>query len=427
MHFLEAKPYGRAIVSPRQRALVTGVRSKQGCPMFAGGYNRATFAVGDWCPIAIEGAGYLLVDELGNELIDLNNNFTSLIHGHAHPQVVAAGQAALSRGASFGLPNIGEIRHARALLSRFNFMDQVRYANSGTEAVMAAVRVARAHTGRDLIILLERAYHGLCDVALAAGGARGVPRGVSNDVMTVPINDREALRAVFESAGDRIAAFLMDLMPNRAGLIAVDDDFAGDTRALTQEFGSLLIVDEVISARLGYRGYAEARGVIPDVIILGKIIGGGLPVGAVLGKANVMARFSDSNERMVEMGGTFTGNPVTMLSGLAALELFDFAEIERLNGLGKQAREQLRVRLSGRKWEVRGEGSLVRAVCTRAGVDVAAAQLQVWHAAYRRGVLILPNGLASLSTPMDAEVVSHAVDCLADAMIEVDEDLWRGV
>lgn len=408
------------------RVAVETLVGPSGHPLFPGGYNRATFNVGPWCPMAVEGSGYLLVDELGREIIDLNNNFTALIHGHAHPKVVAAGHSAISQGSSFGLPNRHEVRLARALLSRFGNMDQVRFANSGTEAVMAAVRLARAYSSRPVVAFIEKAYHGLADTPLSTSPfARGVTQGVRGDVRVLPHGDVEALEALFAEEAEHVAGVVLDLIPNRAGLVPLPIDFVRRARELTRRHGSVLIVDEVISARLNYRGHADSLGIQPDVMTLGKMIGGGLPVGAVLGVASIMERFDPSHASGVEMGGTFSGNPVTMASGLAAMELYDEQEVARLNALGSQARKRLDAHLEGRPWDVRGEGSLLRAYCERTDTSAHAVHLRVWQAAYRRGILILPNGLACLSTPMSNDVVDHVVDELARAVVEVDDSLGQ--
>jgi glutamate-1-semialdehyde 2,1-aminomutase len=373
--------------------------------------------------MAVRGAGYSIVDELGRELIDLNNNFTALIHGHAHPAVVSAGQEALARGASYGLPNLSEVRHARTLLERLPAMEQVRYANSGTEAVMAALRLARAHTGRDKVVMLRRAYHGLSDAVLPAGGdaaRRGIPAGVDADTILVAVDDVDALEATLREQGEQIAAVLIDLIPNRAGLVALSDQFVRRARALTEELGIVLIADEVISLRLAHGGFAAARGVEPDLMTTGKLIGGGLPVGALLGRAEIMGRLDPHAPDSVEQGGTFTGNPVTMESGIATLQLLDEHAIARLNDLGERARARLVDRLEGRSWEVRGAGSLLRPYPVGDGPPAPVRHRALWWAAYERGVLLLPNGLAALSTPMTADVVEHAVDCIADAIDEVD-------
>src|SRR5262245_29259318 len=187
--------------------------------LLPGGVGRSTFAVRPRAPLVVRGEGYEVVDENGRRLIDANNNFMALIHGHCHPAIVEELSTAVGEGLSFGLPNPYELEHAERLVARLAHAEQVRYTNSGTEAVMLAARLARANTGRDKVVVIERAYHGTSEVALASGGARGrrgVPESSLDNVLLVPINDEAALRAIFERESDAIAAVLLDLMPNRA-------------------------------------------------------------------------------------------------------------------------------------------------------------------------------------------------------------------
>lgn len=383
-----------------------------------GGYGRSTLAVGPWSPIAVRGEGYRLWDDRGAELIDANNNFTTLIHGHAEPTVTEQASRALADGASFGLPHASEVDHAQRLVARFPGLDQVRYANSGTEAVMTAVRVARAHTGRDLIVVTEGAYHGLADAVLPSGGLRslrGLGAGGLGDTLVLPIADADALAAALDEHGPRIAAVLLDLLPNRAGLEPVSDEVVAAVERARARFGTLLIVDEVVSFRLGWSGLAAARGVRPDLVTVGKLIGGGLPVGAVVGRAEVMSALDPFNARGIEHGGTMTANPVTMAAGIAALDRFDAAAVERLNGLGDRLRAALADAVQADGWTVRGSGSLVRPFPPE-GTPAKQQQLALWWAAYERGVLMTPNALLALSTPMDEAVIGQLTDRVADAV-----------
>lgn len=383
-----------------------------------GGYGRSTLAVGPSSPNAVRGAGYRLWDDRGAELIDANNNFTTLIHGHADPTITEQASRALADGASFGLPHASEVDHAQRLVARFAGLDQVRYANSGTEAVMTAVRVARAYTGRDLIVVTDGAYHGLADAVLPSGGRRsirGLGAGGLGDTLVLPIADPAALAAALDEHGPRIAAVLLDLLPNRAGLMPVSDEVVAAVERARARFGTLLIVDEVVSFRLGWSGLAAARGVRPDLVTVGKLIGGGLPVGAVVGRAEVMSALDPFNERGIEHGGTMTANPVTMAAGIAALDRFDAAAVERLNALGDGLRTALADAVAADGWTVRGTGSLVRPFPPD-GVPVKQQQLALWWAAYERGVLMTPNALLALSTPMDDAVTGQLTDRVADAV-----------
>lgn len=405
---------------------VTAFVGPRGHSVLPGGFGRSTLAsVGADSPFVSHGSDFRVWDERGRELIDLNNNFTSLVHGHAHPDVTRAAVSALERGASFGMRHRGELRHASALIERLPDLDQVRYTNSGTEAVMLAIRAARAHTGRDRCLFVHSTYHGTSDTALMSGGERsqrGVPAAVAADVVLTAINDTAGLLEVVEAAPESFAAIVLDLLPNRAGLIPVDPGFAATVETLCRRWGIVFVLDEVVTFRLGTGGLGVLHGLKPDVVTLGKLIGGGMPVGAVAGRAAVMDELNPLRPDGLEHGGTFTANPVTIASGQVTLELFDAVAIDRLNALGDRAREQLAERIAGVEWEVRGQGSLFRAFPSAVSrEETVQLQRAAWWAAYDAGVLLSQNTLAAVSTPMTRAVVDEAVDRLADAIVQVAE------
>jgi glutamate-1-semialdehyde 2,1-aminomutase len=386
--------------------------------LLPGGYGRSTFAVGENVPYVVRGHGYELEVADGRTLLDFNNNFASLVHGHAHPAIVAAATDAVANGPSYGLPNVAELAHASALLGRLTGMDQVRYANSGTEAVMTALRVARAHTGRDLCVFVENAYHGTSDAALVPGGnraRRGIPSGVLNDVQILRINDLDELESVFRAAGDSVAALVLDMMPNRAGLVALLDDYATRAEQLCREHGALLIVDEVIGLRQEWGGLVSRYEIAPDLITAGKFIGGGFPVGAVTGRAAVMDELNPLRMDGLEHGGTFSANPVSMAAGLVSMELLGKDELIRINALGARMRQTLAALLDPDVWEVRGTGSLFRLHPSPDGPLPADWAKRLWHTAIERELLLTPNGLAALSTPMDEAIVDDAAERLVEA------------
>lgn len=392
-----------------------------------GGYGRSTFMVGAGAPYALRGEGCRLFDDTGRALIDLNNNFTALIHGHAHPRIVAAGVKALQDGASYGLPNAAELDHAEALLERLPHADLVRYTNSGTEAAMTALRVARAHTGRSRAILVRSAYHGTSDPVLAAGGdrsQRGVPPSLLAETLLVPLNDEFALAETLRRHHGEIAAVLIDLMANRSGLVSAEPSYVRLLANLCREHGIVLIADEVISFRLRWDGLASAYDLQPDLSVLGKLIGGGLPVGAVAGRRELMEELDPASARGLEHGGTFSGNPATLASGLAAMRLFDREAVTRLNALGNRARAALAERLEPLGWTVRGRGSLLRPIPSGDAAAQAEQTRALWWGCYERNVLLNPSGLVALSTPLTGELVDYAVAAIAAAAEDVAED-WR--
>jgi len=368
-----------------------------------GGSTRATIFTPPAPPYAVRGAGCLLVDADGHEVIDLQGNQTALVHGHAHPEIVAAVAEAAANGSSVGLPTPAEIELAARLVERIPCVERVRFANSGTEAVMHALRVARAFTGRSKILRFEGAYHGTYDDVLA-DPARGVPPGVRDWVVTVPFGDEAAFCSAIAEHGPELACVLVDLMPNRLGLVPAAPAFVELLRSETEARGVLLVVDEVITFRLATGGLHTGYGLEPDLVVLGKVIGGGLPVGAYGGREDVMAVADPRSEDGLQIGGTFTGNPTTMRAGTVALDLLDAAAIERINGLGDRLRAELQ-RLGLR---VTGRGSLLRVE----GPD----PLELWWRLYRAGVLIARGGLAAVSTPMDEQTVDTIVERFAAAL-----------
>lgn len=351
------------------------------------GNTRSTVFVSPAPPYAVHGEGSIIVDQLGRTVIDANNNYTSLIHGHSQPEITRAVSALLASGTAFGLPTSSAIDLAELLTARTGYQ-RWRFSNSGTEAVMTAIRAARAFTGRDVVVRFTGSYHGTAD-AVVGRTAPGITEGVRSDVIEVPQGDAGAFEKAIAEHGRRIACVLIDLMPNRAGMIPASADFVDLVRNRTDDLDALLIVDEVISLRMAVEGLAGSYGITPDLITAGKIIGGGFPVGAVGGRADVLSVFDPGVEGMVDWGGTFSANPISMTAGHIALSLFDEASIAALNERG----ERLHEALAGSGVHVSGRGSLLR---LREDVDPTA----LWWAAYERGVLLGTNGLVALATSM---------------------------
>jgi glutamate-1-semialdehyde 2,1-aminomutase len=354
-----------------------------------GGNTRSTLFVAPHPPYAVSGAGAVVIDSTGHRTIDCNNNYTSLIHGHADSEVLAAATEVAGAGTAFGLPTSYEVDMAELLRARTG-LQQWRFCNSGTEAVMMLLRGARAHTGRDLVVRFDGSYHGTYD-GVVSGDAAGVPKAVADESIVLPQNDVAALEAAMQQAGDRVAVVLLDLMPNRGGLQPVSSEFASAARQLTAEYGALLAVDEVITFRLGMGGLHQCYGITPDIVSLGKVIGGGFPVGAVGGRADVLAAFSPLGDGPVAWGGTFSANPVTMAAGLAAMRRYGSDAIATLNARG----DELRGRLAEAGLSVNGSGSLLR---LQVGNPKA-----MWWRLYEAGVLAGTNGLLALSTAMTHE------------------------
>ncbi len=364
--------------------------AKRATQVLPRGNSRATLYVPPAPPYAVKGDGAVVVDADGHRVIDCNNNYTSLIHGHAHPSVTEAAVGAARHGSAFGLPTESEIALAEVLSGRFDRDLRWRFANSGSEAVMMAIRAARAFTGREVVVRLTGAYHGTYDQVVAPEEP-GVPRPAREATVSVAQDDEAALRSAFRTGGGNIAAALVDLMPNRAGLRPLAPSFVAAVREEAAAAGALVIVDEIITYRLGLGGLQASYGLAADLTTVAKIIGGGFPVGGVGGRPEVMASFDPERPSAIHWGGTFSANPVTMAAGAAALAAYGPEEIETLNGRG----DALRRRLAAAGVEVSGRGSLLRIFPD----DPAKA----WWELYRRGVLVSVNGLVALSTAMTDE------------------------
>jgi glutamate-1-semialdehyde 2,1-aminomutase len=365
-----------------------------------GGNSRTTVFVPPRPPYAVRGAGPFLYDADGRELLDLNNNYTSLVHGHARTEVVEAALAAVRDGSCFSLPTEHEVALAERLAARMPGAPKWRFANSGTEAVMAAIRLARAATGRDRVLRFDGCYHGSYDAAMTPG-APGIPRAVAADVTSVPVGDADALLDALGREGERLACVLFDAMPNRAGLRPADRAFVELLRAETARRGIVLIQDEVITFRVAPGGIQSLYGIEPDVTTLGKVIGGGFPIGAVGGRAELMDLFDPRREDALVHAGTFSANPVSLRAGATAVDLLTAAAIERMNALG----ERLREGLSAQGWTVTGRGSLCRVHVDEPGA--------LWWRLYEEGVTIAANGLLCLSTAIDESHVETATAAFA--------------
>lgn len=386
-----------------------------------GGLGRGTFFVGASPPRLVSGCGYRVVDEAGRELIDFNNNFTALLHGHAHPDLTRAAVDAVRRGACFGLPNAAELMLADEVVDRVPWAEQVRFVSSGTEATMSAVRIARAVTGRDVVVMLAPAYHGTGDSVLPASSAtRGIPSGTLADSPTVPPNDLEALRVVSERHGDDLAAVILDLAPALAGCVPLEDNYVSAAVDVARSNGALVLIDEVISFRHAFEGFAYGRyRLAPDLLVLGKVIGGGFPIGAVLGREHTMSVLDPSQPDALLHGGTFSGNPVTMSAGAASLRLYDRPVVDRLTALGDHARARFGEIAQRYGWTVSGVGSVFR--LAPAEPEAPARRHELWWKAYANGLLLSSSGVLCVSTPMDQAVIEEAASRLQASFADMAE------
>ncbi len=303
--------------------------------LFPGGVNspvRAFRAVGGEPFFVDRGEGARIYDVDGREYIDYVLSWGPLLFGHAHPRVVEAVSEAARRGTSYGAPIAAEVRLAEMVQRFFPSMERMRFVNSGTEATMSAVRLARGFTGRPLLLKFEGCYHGHGDSFLVKAGSGvatlglpdspGVPEALSRLTLTAPFNDTEAVAQIFHEHGDRIAAVIVEPVMGNAGFIPPAEGFLPALRQFATDSGALLIFDEVMTGfRVSAGGAQEHFDVIPDLTTLGKVIGGGLPVGAYGGRRDLMEHIAPSGP--VYQAGTLSGNPVAMAAGIAQLEMIE--------------------------------------------------------------------------------------------------------
>lgn len=311
---------------PRSEALLA-----RACRAIPGGVNspvRAFRAVGGSPPFIARGQGPHIWDADGNEYIDYVCSWGPLLLGHCHPEVVEAVRKALESGASFGAPTEREVELAEAIVDAVPSIEMVRLVNSGTEAVMSALRLARAYTHRDLTVKFEGCYHGHVDSLLVKAGSgvatlgvpdtAGVPKAFADSTIALPYNSPAAAAECFERRGERIAAVIVEPVAGNMGCAPPAPGFLEKLRELTSQHGSLLIFDEVMTGfRVAYGGAQERYGVRPDLTTLGKIIGGGLPVGAYGGRRDIMSMVAPAGP--VYQAGTLSGNPLAVAAGLATL------------------------------------------------------------------------------------------------------------
>jgi glutamate-1-semialdehyde 2,1-aminomutase len=275
-------------------------------------------------------AGANIWDVDGNEYIDYVGTWGPAICGHAHPEVIAALQNALLKGTSFGAPCLQENILAEMVIDAVPSIEMVRFVNSGTEACMSVLRLMRAFTGREKIIKFEGCYHGHADMFLVKAGSGvatlglpdspGVPKSTTTSTLTAPYNDLEAVKVLFQDNPDSIAGVIIEPVVGNAGFIPPDAGFLEGLRELTKEYGALLVFDEVMTGfRIAYGGAQEKFGITPDLTTLGKVIGGGLPVGAYGGRQDIMAMVAPAGP--MYQAGTLSGNPLAMTAGIKTLEL----------------------------------------------------------------------------------------------------------
>ena len=418
----QAGPISDALWQRAQKRLVGGVNS----PV------RAFRGVGGEPFFVNKAQGCTITDVDGREYIDFVGTWGPAILGHAPQVVIDAVTETARHGTSFGIPNPLEVEMAETICRLVPSVEKVRMTNSGTEAVMSAIRLARGVTGRDRIVKFEGCYHGHVDSLLVKAGSgaltlghpdsAGIPASLAALTSTIPFNDPEALKAVFREKGSEIACVILEPVPANAGLYLPEPGYLESIRRLCSEHGALLIFDEVMTGfRLAPGGAQEVFGITPDLTTLGKVIGGGLPVGAFGGSADLMDHLAPLGP--VYQAGTLSGNPLALAAGLAQLK-----EMERINGwallekLGARMEESMRSLIKGKPLTFHRIGSMfclyftgrpVRNLADAKVSDIAAFS-RFFHAALENGIYFAPSQyeagfLSTAHSPEILEIVDRAL------------------
>ena len=429
--------FGNRYLEPGSRSAELYARARKVMP---GGNTRTTVFARPYPAHIASARGATVTDVDGQTRLDFVNNYTSLLHGHAHPRIVEAVTRQLGLGTAVSFPTEAEVRLAELLVERVPSIERIRFTNSGTEAVMMAIQAARAFTGRSKIAKFEGCYHGAYDYAevsvgpaIEAAGDPGAPRSVAesagvarsvvDEVLVLPFNDAEAVERLVARHADELAAVIVDPLPHRSGFLDPVRQFLPRLRQVTRAHEVLLISDEIISFRLDYGGPQQRFGYEADLTTLAKIIGGGFPVGAFGGRADVMGVFDPSGSgARVPHGGTFNANPVTMVAGYEAMSMMTPADYDRLAGLGERLRVGLAdvIETRGVSWQVTGQSSLFKLhphprplVDYRSSLATAAEEAaaeQFYWTLLGQGIVLTPELAGCLSTPMTETEIDTLVD-----------------
>ncbi|HKA14082.1 MAG TPA: aspartate aminotransferase family protein [Myxococcota bacterium] len=432
---------GYEAFAPISRELIQEARR-----CFPGGDTRMSAHYAPY-PLFVErAAGCRLYDADGHALIDFMNNFTSLIHGHAFAPVVAAVTEQVQRGSAYAAPTRSQVALAQLLRARVPSLEQLRFTSSGTEATQMALRCARAATGRPKIMKMEGGYHGsyeLAEVSLVPLADRcgpleaprpvaidaSIPPSALSDAVICPYNEPALARALIDRHAHELAAVIVEPALASMGMVPASAEFLGVLREATARHGIVLVFDEVVTLRVAAGGAQQIHGITPDLTAMGKIIGGGLPIGAFGGREDLMRRFHPDEPEPVMHASTFSGNPISMAAGHAAMSALDASAIDRLNALGNRLRAGIGAAFArrGLRGQATGLGSLANIHLTDDTLTSARGALA---AAMRSGYVnrllhleMLKRGVASAarlmyctSTAMDEGEIDTALDALDDAL-----------
>ena len=390
-----------------------------------------------------EASGAIVTDVDGNKYVDFVQSWGPLVHGHSHPKIIDLVYSKMKKGTSFGAPHVGEIELAKRVKKRFKHMDKVRFVSSGTEAVMSAIRLARGYTGRDFLVKFEGCYHGHVDSLMVKSGSGLVTFGIASSpgipddtvamTLLAPLDDEEAIEYLFKEHGKDIAAVVIEPLPANNGILLQRDQFLRKLRELCDENNSLLIFDEVISGfRFKDGSYGDMCGVTPDITALGKIIGGGLPVGAYGARSEIMEKLSPLGP--VYQAGTLSGNPLAMAAGIMTLDLLDDEAYDYLEQLGQILEQRVIpvlekhgkpvnfVRMGSLFWFSPGSGNPP----TRADQipsDAGKVYAEIHSGLLEKGYMLAPSAyeVGFISTSHTSEHIVGMVEALDEVLSEMVE------
>ena len=421
----------------------SGELDKRARESMPGGDTRASSYYSPYPAYMAHGEGCHLYDHDENEYIDFLNNYTSLIHGHAHPPTVSAIQEQAARGTVLGSAAEVTVEHAEMLCNRVPSFESVRYCNSGTEATHLAMRAARAFTGRDIIIKMDGGYHGSHDYVQVNVQpdtneeglprrrltTRGVPAAVLEGMLVAPFNDLDALRDLLHAHSDDTAGIILEPAIGAGGGVEPEPGYLEGVRQLADSYGVLLIFDEIMTFRQDVGGFQSTLGVTPDLTSVAKFIGGGLPLAAFGGRQEIMAPFAPSHPQTIPHNGTFNANNITMAAGLATMKEFGAEEVARINQLGQRLKKGLNAAFqeSGIRIRAVGTGSIIRIHWSdgkiRTARDAVAAQEKALDfprllhlEMMNRGIFSAPRCQYAISTPMTEKEIDTAVAVMGQSI-----------
>lgn len=418
---------------------------EEACNYLPGGDTRTATYFKPYPHYIARGEGAYMTDVDGNRILDFQNNYTSLIHGHGHPATVEAVQKQIAMGSAYTSPFELQTELAKIIVNRFPSMDLVRFANSGTEANMHVLRIARAFTGKAKIIKTEGGYHGTTDVFEAsvdpnikkAGTldqikvipeSRGVSANALKDVLVTPFNDIERTKKIIEENYADVACMIIEPVMGSAGQITPTMEYLQFLRKITEQYNILLIFDEVVTGRLSTGGAQKHYGITPDLTSLGKIVGGGTPIGAFGGRRDIMEMYDPRLKQMYH-SGTFNGNAIGMAAGVATMTAYDAKAVEYVNSLGTQFKDGVLAiyKKLGLNMKISGVGSIYNILFTDKDVhnyrDVAGSHEDLnkllFLSLLTKGVFDAERGMFCMSTAMKPDDIDFGLAMLEESLTEM--------